>query len=30
MATQIIASFEQPITEIKAGMEGDTVKLYTL
>jgi ATP-dependent Clp protease ATP-binding subunit ClpA len=30
MAGQIIASFEQPITQIRAAMEGDTVKLYTL
>jgi ATP-dependent Clp protease ATP-binding subunit ClpA len=30
MATRIIASFEQPITQIRAGMEGDAVTLYTL
>ena len=30
MASRIIASFEQPITQIRAAMEGDAVKLYTL
>ena len=30
MASQIIASFEHPITQIKVAMDGDAVKLYTL
>jgi len=30
MASRIIASFEQPITQIRAAMEGEEIALYTL
>ncbi len=30
IATQIIASYENPITQIRAGLEDDKIKLYTL
>ena len=30
MATRIIASFDDPITQIRAGMEDDKITLYTL
>ncbi len=30
IAAQIIASYENPITQIRAGMEDDMIKLYTL